>query len=242
MGAESDRRLEQRGKAPEEFRFTRKEIVGLVIGTAIAVASLRADDPWILLPFLTLSLGSFLYVCVVHSGPRSLRVVVGVAISIVFLLAGGRVVYKSTHPDISDIDRKIMNRLNRDEAQDELLKEFPYGYTLFELNSVTETVEPKKTRPGKFEHLGFDFSPVRVTGKQPDITVTLPRLTLDGRLLVKADTFTADIGTMESNESFINIVFEGKAIIAAYRLISFEDNRMIWVYGIKDGIMPPHTK
>jgi hypothetical protein len=61
--------------------FSAKEIILLVIGTALAIATFKTDDPFIFFPCLGASWAAFVYICVSYPGSLLLRVLVAIAIS-----------------------------------------------------------------------------------------------------------------------------------------------------------------
>lgn len=50
------------------FRLSKKEGITLAIGSAIALWSLKVDDPWVVVPMLTVSALAFVLLCVWHEG------------------------------------------------------------------------------------------------------------------------------------------------------------------------------
>ena len=70
--------------------FSGKEIILLVIGTLLAFASFKTDDPIIFFPCIGLSWAAFVFICVSHPGSLLLRVLIAIAISCVFVFVGFR--------------------------------------------------------------------------------------------------------------------------------------------------------
>ena len=68
----------------------------LVSGSALAVASLRSGDPWVVIPMLSLSELAFLYLCIAHSGKWQIRLVFTILIAATLTLIGARVLGKPT--------------------------------------------------------------------------------------------------------------------------------------------------
>ena len=56
------------------LRFSKKERLASLLATALAHSSLRANNPWVLIPTLTVSCGAFVYILVrTHGGSRLRR-------------------------------------------------------------------------------------------------------------------------------------------------------------------------
>src|ERR1700690_4273157 len=77
------------------FRFTGKEIAVLVIGTALALGSLRAEDPYVIVPMLVVSWVAFLYICGTHEGPWYWRLGVAALVTSSLAAIGGRLFWSS---------------------------------------------------------------------------------------------------------------------------------------------------
>jgi hypothetical protein len=88
-------RKQKQEKERGVFRFSRNEVVMLVIGTALALGSLKADDPWVVAPMLFVALGAFIYVCYVHAGAWFFRLLAAAVISTVIGFIGFRVLRKA---------------------------------------------------------------------------------------------------------------------------------------------------
>jgi hypothetical protein len=71
--------------------FNGKEIIVLVIGTALAFASFKTNDPVIFFPCIGASWAAFVYICATHPGPLLLRVLIAVSISCVFVFVSFRI-------------------------------------------------------------------------------------------------------------------------------------------------------
>jgi hypothetical protein len=78
-----------------EFRFTGKEIAVLIIGTALALGSLRAEDPYVIVPMLAVSWITFLYICGTHEGPWQWRFGIAAIITLTLAAIGGRLFWSS---------------------------------------------------------------------------------------------------------------------------------------------------
>lgn len=84
--------------------FSAKEIVVLVIGTGLAFASFKSDDPLIFFPCIGISWASFIYICVSNSGPIYARVLIALAISCLFVFLSFRTFGKaqtSSGPEVA---------------------------------------------------------------------------------------------------------------------------------------------
>jgi hypothetical protein len=80
------------------MQLTAKEVLLLIPAILLAMASLRADDAFILVPCLVLSLGAFIWICVIHSGPRKWRVAAAIVITSIFSFIGVRFYYRPPKP------------------------------------------------------------------------------------------------------------------------------------------------
>jgi hypothetical protein len=65
--------------------LTLKEVLLLIVASALAIGSLKGDDPWIVLPMLGVSAAAFVVLCVIHEGRRLYRI--GVAVSLICVLS-----------------------------------------------------------------------------------------------------------------------------------------------------------
>jgi hypothetical protein len=72
------------------LRFTVKEVLLTVSGTALALGSLKAEDPWVVIPMLSVAAVAFICLCVLHDGPRLYRIGVAFVIVLVLLFIGWR--------------------------------------------------------------------------------------------------------------------------------------------------------
>jgi hypothetical protein len=63
-----------------EFRFERKEFLVLILGTALALCSLKSDDLWVVVPMLVISGGAFIALCYWHHGKPIVRTITAVAL------------------------------------------------------------------------------------------------------------------------------------------------------------------
>jgi hypothetical protein len=67
------------------MRFSTKEIGVLIVATLLALAGLFASDPRVVIPCLGVSWLTFAYICYAHPGSKSMRIVFGLAITLVFV-------------------------------------------------------------------------------------------------------------------------------------------------------------
>lgn len=72
-------------ESKHRFRLTRKEWATLLLGTALALGSYKAEDPWVALPMLCIAGAAFVMFCCWHEGNPASRVLV--AAGLVCLLA-----------------------------------------------------------------------------------------------------------------------------------------------------------
>jgi hypothetical protein len=62
--------------------FERKEVIPFSIAAFLSLGGMRADDPFVVVPMLTLAGSAFIWGCVLHSGSRVARSAIAVAVSI----------------------------------------------------------------------------------------------------------------------------------------------------------------
>jgi hypothetical protein len=72
------------------LRFTVKEVLLTVLGTALALGSLKAEDPWVVIPMLLVAAAAFVILCVLHAGPPIYRFSVASAIVLILVFIGWR--------------------------------------------------------------------------------------------------------------------------------------------------------
>ncbi len=119
--------------------------------------------------------------------------------------------------------------------------QFPLGYTVFELNSVTESVTPIDTHR-ELGEFGFDFHPVRVEVSGPQITIQLPDLTKNGKPTGSNPQVGGDRESMQKWGS--GYIFEDnhRMISATCQVLQFNGDVMIWIFGLRDmGPFPSPT-
>jgi hypothetical protein len=75
------------------FHFSPKEVVFLVVGTALALGAYKADDPLVAIPMFAISGITLVLVCVMHRGSLKSRIIVGVAISWLFIFVCWRALH-----------------------------------------------------------------------------------------------------------------------------------------------------
>jgi hypothetical protein len=91
------------------MEFSRKEIILLLIGTMLAFASFKTDDPLLFFPCIGISWASFMYICVSHQGPIFVRVLMAFAISAFFIFLSFRT-YKPRHRDLNTAELAITTK------------------------------------------------------------------------------------------------------------------------------------
>lgn len=84
------RRIRSMGDDEKRFRLTRKEWVMLIFGTALALGSFKSDDPWVVIPMLTISGLAFILLCVWHHGSVLRRSLAAAALVVVLVFIGWR--------------------------------------------------------------------------------------------------------------------------------------------------------
>jgi hypothetical protein len=77
--------------AQNKLRLSKKEMLLGGIGTAVSLASLRANDPYILIPLLAFSSLCFSLLCWLHEGSKLARTLTAFFISMVLALVGLRI-------------------------------------------------------------------------------------------------------------------------------------------------------
>jgi hypothetical protein len=87
---------------PSGMRFSPKEILVLVIATALAFAGLAIEDILTVFLCLFLSWAAFLYTCSTHPGSKVWRSILGIAITSVFLSMGARLHGKQLEKEQTD--------------------------------------------------------------------------------------------------------------------------------------------
>jgi hypothetical protein len=87
---------------PGGFRFTGKEVLLLIIGTVLALGSLKADDPWVIVPMLSVAGGAFALLCYLHVGKPLYRILIAALVLGVLLFIGWRDLRNSPVTPIPD--------------------------------------------------------------------------------------------------------------------------------------------
>src|SRR2546426_2358049 len=67
--------------SPGSEHLTRKEIALAVIGIALSLGQFASSDPVVVIPMLGLALIAFIYLLVIHGGPKSKRIFIGICIA-----------------------------------------------------------------------------------------------------------------------------------------------------------------
>jgi hypothetical protein len=79
-------------------QLTAKEVLLLIPAILLALAGLRADDPFILVPSLLLSWAAFMWICAIHTGSRKWRALTAFVITAGFCFIGARFYYRPPKP------------------------------------------------------------------------------------------------------------------------------------------------
>lgn len=72
------------------IRFSLKEALLLIAGTALSLGSFKLDDPWVVIPMLSLAAIAFIAMCAIHSGRWFYRVGISLIVILILLFIGWR--------------------------------------------------------------------------------------------------------------------------------------------------------
>jgi hypothetical protein len=72
-------------KVPDRSRPSKGDVLTLVAAASLALAGLKASDPWVVLPMLAISWVAFLCLCLIHARSVIIRLVMGAVITAVFV-------------------------------------------------------------------------------------------------------------------------------------------------------------
>jgi hypothetical protein len=86
--------MEKKGSG-SRFRFSLKEVLVIIAGTALALGSFSLDDPWVVIPMLLISGGAFLALCIWHHGTPFWRICVAIAVVVALTFIGWRDLHHS---------------------------------------------------------------------------------------------------------------------------------------------------
>lgn len=125
------------------MRLEKKDLLLLIPATLLAIAGLGPDDPWVVGPCLFLSWAAFVFVCVIHEGPRKTRAIIGIAITLVLAGVGYRRFHSIFHnPEKMNVGKAETNPNATKESEISRPPSLPLAPT-----KPTETPEPTKKRP-----------------------------------------------------------------------------------------------
>jgi hypothetical protein len=172
--------------------------------------------------------------------PRS-RIVIFVILAI-GVFAFGRFVWpnKSALAPVPDSDKlnEIVNLIKNQDEQQKFLSQYPLGYTIFQLDSVTGAMTPYQARQG-LEAYEFNFKTAGIVENTATrISIQLPEVLKDGKPLFKNATIGGDKKSME--EYGAGYIFSDGPIgvLGSGRVLQYDGNRVIWIFGLRR-ISPP---
>jgi hypothetical protein len=80
------------GPAPPVMaKLSRGEIALLLVSSFLSLASVRGNDPWVVVPMLVIAWIAFLYVCITHQGSKRWRAGAAIGGTVVLLALGLRI-------------------------------------------------------------------------------------------------------------------------------------------------------
>ncbi len=78
-----------------KFKFSLKDLLVIVAATALALGSIKAEDPWVVIPMLALSGIAFMGLCIGHEGRWQTRSAIGAVLVILLVFIGWRDLHKT---------------------------------------------------------------------------------------------------------------------------------------------------
>jgi hypothetical protein len=122
---------------------------------------------------------------------------------------------------------EITNLLKAQGGEDKLLKKYPLGYVVFNLDYVTNAVTPFQTRQG-LERFQYDFRPVRVLRNTDDqIAIQLPDLIENKKVILTGNQTggTKKVGNlggyMAQNSTGVGVMVWGEILAIRGSEITF---------------------
>ena len=136
-------------------------------------------------------------------------------------------------PD-QDID-EIHEELKKLDTQQEFLKLYPLGYTVFDVDFVTGSVTPEQAKQG-LEAYEFDYRSVRIIENTPSqIRIQLPDVLKSHKLLLSKAVIGGDKKTMQTYGAGYGFYDSSTSILGIGRVLTYSGSTVVWIFGLQYG-------
>jgi hypothetical protein len=113
----------------------------------------------------------------------------------------------------------------------DLLREFPLGYVIFDMDTVTGAVTPLEMRRG-LEVYQFDFRPVKVIENSANrFRASMPEIYKDHKLLLSGGEIGGDKATMQAFSAGMMFQDGNDGVLVHGRALHYDGDRLTWVIG-----------
>ena len=125
--------------------------------------------------------------------------------------------------------------LKNNDEQQKLLLQYPLGYTIFEVDSVTSAVTPLQARQG-LEAYEFNFAKVRITeDNSTHISMQLPDVLKDGKPILTDAQISGDKLTMLRYGAGYFFGDGSISVLGTGQVLQYKGNQVIWIFGLRQG-------
>jgi hypothetical protein len=113
------------------------------------------------------------------------------------------------------------------------LNEYPLGYAIFDMDTITGAVTPEQVRKG-LETYQFDFTKVRIIENTASrIAIQLPDLLKDQKLILSQAQIGGDRITMQKFGAGYAFGDGTDSVMATGQVLRYQGSRIIWILGFR---------
>jgi hypothetical protein len=208
-----------------------------LLGIAFTIGlSLAEKTPTIVLGLLALAVGALVYPVLHFCRTLRGRIVFFGILAIGVVVFGHGVWPKKPPPSLapdSDKLNEIVNLIKNQDEQQKFLSQYPLGYTIFQLDSVTGAVTPYQARQG-LEAYEFNFKTAEIVENTATrISIQLPEVLKDGKPLFKNAIIGGDKKTMEEYGAGYMFGDASLGVLGTGQVLQYDGNRIIWIFGLR---------
>jgi hypothetical protein len=144
--------------------------------------------------------------------------------------------YRKEHSPDKQVE--VLQEIKFLDKQQKFLEEFPLGYTIFDVNSVSGAVDPLEARQG-LEAYEFDFRDVKILENTPEgFAIQLPSITKNGKYLLTNPRIGGDRASMLTYGSGYTFGDQSKIVLATGIVLSANKDRIVWIFGMRQIFLP----
>ena len=127
---------------------------------------------------------------------------------------------------------EIENLIKNQDEQQKFLSQYPLGYTIFQLDSVTGAVTPYQARQG-LEAYEFNFKTAEIVENTATrISIRLPEVLKDGKPLFTNAIIGGDKKTMEEYGAGYTFGDGFLQVLGTGQVLKYDGNRVTWIFGL----------